>query len=159
MNAAITRLIDHMNWADDQVLAALRAVTPPSEALRWYAHVVAVERVWYLRLEGEDWKVQPVWPEMSLDECAALAGRNQTQVKAIVARTSDAELARRVTYVNSAGRTFTNTAADILIHVALHGVHHRGQVAAALRRAGTAPPVLDYIHFARETAPDPGRKA
>jgi uncharacterized damage-inducible protein DinB len=150
MKEALTRLVSHMQWADAQTLAALRAVTPPAEALAWYAHVLACEHVWYLRMGSEDWKTQKVWPEMTLDECAALAARNEVQVDGIVARLSDDELARRVAYVNSAGQAFTNTVADMLIHVALHGVHHRGQIVASLRRAGTAPPVLDYIHFVRE---------
>jgi len=150
MKEALIRLVNHMQWADAETLAALRAVSPPAEALAWYAHVLACERVWYLRMGNEDWKTQKVWPGMTLDECAALAARNDTQVNGIVARLSDEELARRGTYVNSAGRTFTNTMADMLIQVALHGVHHRGQIVASLRRAGTAPPVLDYIRFVRE---------
>jgi uncharacterized damage-inducible protein DinB len=152
MKEAIARLVKHMQWADAQTLAALRAVTPPAEALKWYAHVIAVERVWYARIANEDWKAQKVWPEMSLDECEELAARNQAQLERIMVRLSEDELARQVTYVNSVGATFTNTVADMLIHTALHGVHHRGQIAASLRRAGTAPPVLDYIHFVRETS-------
>jgi uncharacterized damage-inducible protein DinB len=149
MKETITRLLDHMQWADAQTLAALRAISPPAEALKWYAHVLAVERAWYMRVASEDWKAHKIWPEMTLDECAALAAQNEAQLHGILARLSDGELARRVTYVNSAGQTFTNTVADMLIHTALHGVHHRGQIAASLRRADTAPPALDYIHFVR----------
>ena len=149
MKETIARLLDHMQWADAQTLAALRATSPPAEALKWYAHVLAVERTWYMRMASEDWKVQTIWPDMTLDECAALAAQNEAQLHGILARLSDGELGRRVTYVNSAGQTFTNTVADMLIHTALHGVHHRGQIAASLRRAGTTPPVLDYIHFIR----------
>lgn len=150
MKEALIRLLEHMKWADVQVLAALRATPPPAEALKWYAHVIAAERVWYLRLENEDWKTQKVWPEMTLDQCAALAKQNEAQVNRIESNLVDAELERRVTYVNSSGQTFTNTVADILVHVSLHGVHHRGQIAASLRHAGVAPPVLDYIRFVRE---------
>jgi uncharacterized damage-inducible protein DinB len=37
----------------------------------------------------------------------------------------------------------------MLTHVALHGVHHRGQIAASLRSNEIEPPALDYIRFAR----------
>jgi uncharacterized damage-inducible protein DinB len=37
----------------------------------------------------------------------------------------------------------------MLTHVALHGVHHRGQIAASLRANGIDPPALDFIRFAR----------
>jgi uncharacterized damage-inducible protein DinB len=54
-----------------------------------------------------------------------------------------------VSYRNSAGREFTNTVADIVTHVAMHGSHHRGQIALKLRASGQEPPYVDYIQFAR----------
>jgi uncharacterized damage-inducible protein DinB len=145
---AIARLVAHMKWADDRVLAALRARTTP-EALRWFAHVVAVERVWHLRVRGEDWRTQKVWPEMTLDECAAMARANAAMLDEWVAALDAKELARAVTYTNSAGNTFSDSVGDILLHVALHGAHHRGQIAASLRAAGAAPPAVDYILLVR----------
>jgi uncharacterized damage-inducible protein DinB len=40
-------------------------------------------------------------------------------------------------------RTFTETLADTLLHVFLHGQHHRGQVHAMLAGSSVAPPQLD----------------
>jgi uncharacterized damage-inducible protein DinB len=60
--------------------------------------------------------------------------------------------ARRVTYRNSAGREFASPVEDILLHVALHGAYHRGQIAAALRGAGAVPEPTDFIAFARGSA-------
>ncbi|HEU5359182.1 MAG TPA: DinB family protein, partial [Gemmatimonadales bacterium] len=54
-----------------------------------------------------------------------------------------------VTYRNSAGLEFTSTVEDILLHVALHGAYHRGQVARALREGGAVPNATDYIAFIR----------
>lgn len=147
----LTRLVDHMKWADAQALDALRAMSPPPpDALRWYAHVLAAERLWYMRLRGEDWTIQPVWPTLTLDECTALSKKNAQSYDEYAARLNERELARAVTYKNSKGETFTNSVADILTQVLLHGAHHRGQIAASLRAAGATPPVLDYIRFVRE---------
>jgi uncharacterized damage-inducible protein DinB len=148
MKEAIPRLVAHLKWADQQVLSALRA-RPTPDALRWFAHVVGAERVWLLRMRGEDWTVQKVWPELTLDECEALAHENAARLDELVEKLDERELARTVTYTNSAGRTFTDSVGDILLHVALHGAHHRGQIASSLRGAGGTPPVLDYIRFVR----------
>ena len=58
-------------------------------------------------------------------------------------------LQRSIPYVNSAGRAFTSTLEDILLHVALHGAYHRGQVSIFVRDGGGIPAPTDYIGFAR----------
>jgi uncharacterized damage-inducible protein DinB len=40
---------------------------------------------------------------------------------------------------------------DLLMHVALHGSYHRGQIAQALRLAGGEPVNTDFITFVRES--------
>jgi len=39
---------------------------------------------------------------------------------------------------------------DILLHVAMHGQYHRGQINQLLRGAGLEPISVDYIVFVRE---------
>ena len=155
MKETLQRLFNHMQWADQQVLARCRdahaevEVAHLTEAVRLYAHVLGTERVWYLRLQKQDWTAQKVWPTLPLDSCAALASENATAYAKYLDSISEADLAKDIPYKNSQGDSFTNTAGDILLHVALHGAHHRGQIATTLRRVGIEPPVLDYIRFAR----------
>ena len=49
-------------------------------------------------------------------------------------------------------RIFTETLADTLLHVFLHGQHHRGQVHAILAGSSVAPPQLD--EFIQVNVPD-----
>lgn len=149
MQGILRRLVDHMTWADAQVLAKLRSAPEDTTALKWYAHVLATERVWSLRLLGQDWTTQRIWPSLSLDECAALADQNAAQLGQYVSKLKDEDLARPVAYVNSAGESFNNTVSDIVAQMVLHGVHHRGQIAASLRANGVDPPALDYIRYVR----------
>lgn len=156
MKETLQRLFSHMQWADQRVLARCRdahaevEVAHLTEAVRLYAHVLGTERVWYLRLQKQDWHVQKVWPTLPLDSCAALASENAAAYTKYLDSISESDLANEIAYVNSRGDAFTNTAGDILLHVALHGAHHRGQIATTLRRVGIEPPELDYICFARE---------
>lgn len=145
----LSKLVSHLSWADDRVLAALRSATTPDPAcLELFAHVLASEHVWLARLKGAT-PHHPVWPTLSLEECATLVHANQRELTHYLASLTPADLPRDVTYTNSAGQTFTSSVEDILLHVCLHGTYHRGQIAWALRRGGGVPMPTDYIALVR----------
>ena len=52
----------------------------------------------------------------------------------------------------SAGQAFRSTLEDILLHVALHGAYHRGQLAMLVRDGHGEPAPTDYIAFVRGVA-------
>jgi uncharacterized damage-inducible protein DinB len=145
----LSKLVSHLAWADDRVLAALRSATAADPAcLELFAHVLAAEHVWLARLKGAT-PHHPVWPALALEQCAGLVQANQRELAAVVAGLTPADLPRAITYVNSAGQTFTSSLEDILLHVCLHGAYHRGQIAWSLRRGGGVPMPTDYIAFVR----------
>jgi uncharacterized damage-inducible protein DinB len=110
------------------------------------AHVLATERLWFARLTRSGEPVV-VWPVVGLEACDPEA----------TARLWDHYLASRpvqdlqeaVSYTNSRGERWTNTAGDILQHVIMHSTYHRGQVAAAVRAAGGEPADTDFISAVR----------
>lgn len=148
MSHLLLNLMDHMRWADDLTARAIsRADAPDAESTRLFAHVAAAEHLWYSRIIGHP-ALHAVWPQLSVDESRTLATVNADLFDRLV-RAGDADLARVVPYRNSAGQNFTNSIADILAHVAMHGSHHRGQIGRRLRSVGQEPPYVDYIQFVR----------
>jgi uncharacterized damage-inducible protein DinB len=148
----LVRLFDHVSWADRRTLALLRGPGGGApEVVRLYAHLLAAERVWLLRLRGEDSSVQPIWPELGLEEIEALRAQNETEWAAYVRSLEAEDLDREVEYANSTGARFRSRVFDVLMQVALHGSYHRGQIAREVRRAGGEPVNTDFITFARET--------
>lgn len=123
---------------------------PPLDALRLLAHLLAAEHVWLTRMLDRPSEVA-VWPSLGLEECAALARRNHASFADFIRANSGAGLDREVRYRNTKGAEFINTLEDILLHVALHGSYHRGQVARIIRSEGGVPLSTDYIAFIRET--------
>lgn len=145
----LRKLVDHLEWADVAALDALCAASlSDRRALTLYAHIVAAEAVWLARLAGRAADVA-VWPTLSLDEARALGIRNANELKRIVGSLTPDDAAREIDYRNSAGISFRSTIEDILLHVALHGAYHRGQVALLLRSDGAEPAPTDYIAFIR----------
>lgn len=143
------RLYEHLAWADERVLGALAASDDrPPRAFELYAHVLGAEHVWLARLRQVK-PEQAVWPVLTHEQCATLARDNQAGFGRYIDRLDDAALGNPVSYTNSAGAVFRSRVDDILMHVAMHGSYHRGQVALLMREAGFEPSPTDYIAFTR----------
>ena len=139
----------HDAWANEQALASLREGPPPEKALRFMAHIVAVEWLWMGRLK--QWKQEfPVWPEWTRAQSEAQAGKLPPLWQELLRGMRPTGLDQPTTYVNTKGEEWTSTCGDILTQVLLHSSYHRGQIAAELRAAGLTPIPTDYIHAVRE---------
>lgn len=150
MNLQLDRLFQHMAWADQAVLAALEQMTPlHQDATRLFSHLLAAEHIWLTRIQGQPTAVSSAWPTPSMDACRDLSARTLKDYAALVAATSQDQLQDLVTYRNLQGAEFQTPLGDILLHVALHGAYHRGQIAAHLRQAGIQPASTDFILFSR----------
>src|SRR6185503_385656 len=91
------------------------------DAVRLFAHVAAVEHLWWCRTEA----LAPtcaVWPSLSLADARQLAAEHADLFAHLVATADDAALRRSVAYRNSQGIDFTSKVGDIVTHTALHGV-------------------------------------
>jgi uncharacterized damage-inducible protein DinB len=149
MTRHLHKLYAHVEWANRRVLEALQASPGKDpEALTYFAHVLGAEDVWLSRIEGVAPKVA-VWPTLSLEKCRELALSNVARFREHLSSLSDADFDRPISYVNSAGAAFTSTLDDILIHVAVHGAYHRGQISLMMRRGGGIPAATDFIAFVR----------
>jgi uncharacterized damage-inducible protein DinB len=158
MRDHLTRVFQHLEWADARVLESLRdAHTILKKDLDLYSHILGSEHTWLSRINGVPAKVA-IWPTLTLDECEKLAAENAAAYQKLASELTPESRERRITYRNSAGDQFTSTMEDILTHVSLHGAYHRGQIAASLRAAGAVPIPTDYIAFVRGAPAATGRR-
>jgi len=149
---SLTRIFEHMTWADNRTLGSLREMREaPNRAIELFAHVIAAEHVWLARIEQRTPEVE-VWPKLSLDECDRLMSANHRAYLGLLSRTDSAALNANVKYKTVAGKEFSNSLRDILLHVTYHGMYHRGQVAMLVREAGGDPKATDMIVLVRETS-------
>lgn len=140
------RTFEHNRWADERMLEVLQAAEePPEKALQIFAHGIAAQVVWLDRIQGQE-QSSPVWPQANL---ATIAEAIPVIFRRFDAVLRSDDLNRPVAYTNSAGREFSTCVGDILMHIALHGAYHRGQVSLLLREAGLQPAATDYIAYVR----------
>ncbi|HEX6974905.1 MAG TPA: DinB family protein [Vicinamibacterales bacterium] len=68
----------------------------------------------------------------------------------------DQDLSRVVEFSIGGGPRQTMALGDLLHHAAIHGIHHRGQVALLLRAVGHVPGNVDILlYYARRSAAKP----
>lgn len=151
MNSYYLRLLQHADWANRRVLTLLQNLSaPPEKARRVFAHLLAAEQVWLTRLRGVDSSPLEIWPDHSLEKCAAQVEANAAGYRRYLEALTENTLNSTITYRNSKGVEFSNSVADTLTHVCLHGSHHRGQIMQTIRGAGFEPVNVDFIIFVRE---------
>jgi uncharacterized damage-inducible protein DinB len=143
-----TRLFAYDGWANQEVLAGLRASVTP-RALDLMAHIFSSQRLWMERLEQKP-QTLPVWPTFTLKECESQADELPVLWKTYLASRSEADLAEPVSYQNSKAEPWSSRKDDILMHLITHSAYHRGQVAMTVRAAGSTPAYTDYIHSIRQ---------
>jgi uncharacterized damage-inducible protein DinB len=146
--ATLRRLFAYDAWSNGETLSSLRAGAESEKGVRLFAHVISAECLWFDRIQGSPPRFA-VWPEWSLAECAEQTPRIREAWADYFERIEPAHLLDRIAYVNSKGENYTNRLGDILMHVVLHSVYHRGQVATQVRGAGGEPAYTDYIESVR----------
>lgn len=148
--SALSKMYRHLAWADERTLKSLRDMaSPPQQAVDLLAHVACAEHEWLSRIAGRKGK-HAVWSKMTLDQCERLVRDNHAEFAKVVDDATSNGAEHMITYRNTMGAEWTNSLEDILLHVAQHGVYHRGQIALLVRASGGNAIGTDYILFTRE---------
>lgn len=143
------RLFRYDRWANHEVAKALSANNPPAKSVSWMAHIVAAEALWLARIQRQP-APMPVWPKIELADLLRQVHDVQGAWHDFLDPMDEAALASACDYVNSKGERYSSSVADILMHVVMHSVYHRGQIAADMRASGLEPVYTDFIHAVRQ---------
>ena len=150
-------LLRYHGWAQhvvtDEAVRHRDALPPRTWTLA--CHLANAQTIWNARLDGISAETPGVWDEHPADVLRSLAAQAQSRTRAILAEATAADtLGREVDYADTRGESYATPLTDILLHLANHGTHHRGQIVTELRRADVAPRVTDYIAWTRQGKPD-----
>ena len=138
------------DWANREALRSLQEMEhPPERARKVMAHIVAAELLWMGRLQLETQRTA-VWPEFGLDDCERQLVQLRRAWEQYLSGLKDVDLDNEIAYTNSKGEEYSNAIRDVLMHVLMHGVYHRGQVAAAVRERAGEPAYTDFIEAVRK---------
>ena len=157
----LQRAYDYSYWANKklfQVLSELTAEEFTRNVAGSYGsirntlvHVMSAEWGWLDRCGGH--KRGPAlkpddYPDVEslVERWAAVEGH----IRQFLSNLTDEDLERTVEYTNPRGDKRSGVLGSLLQHGAIHGVHHRGQVALLLRSLGRTPGNFDLLFYDAE---------
>jgi len=147
MKAFLQQLIDYNFFCNKKTIEQCSGLDQvPDNCIRLFRHILNAHHIWNHRILGTPTEFG-VWDEHQLNAWEDIHYNNQRTSFEIVSNTDT--FAKRVEYMNSTGKTFSNELKDILFHIINHSTHHRGQIMMELRNSGVVPEPLDYIHYKR----------
>jgi uncharacterized damage-inducible protein DinB len=148
-------LVEHAEWADAAlwscVLATPEAARDP-RCLEWLHHVHRVQRSFLTVWREEELETRDLEDFEDARAVAHWGREGHREIRSFLEALDEGRLAevveipwaRRV--AASLGRPAgLVTLEQSIVQVAMHSAHHRGQVAARLRRLDGEPPLVDYI--------------
>lgn len=146
------------DWGRDRLLAAARPLEDsaldrpfdmgPGSIRQTLHHLWAAEKIWLERWLGVPKPpFDQMTPGLPLDELAGRWRDTGQQRNTLLFDTGEPGLARMVPFTTLAGESFIFPLGEIMLHVVMHGVHHRAQITNMLRRVGAELPAkgADYI--------------
>jgi uncharacterized damage-inducible protein DinB len=150
----LTDLYRHMEWADALLWCAVtgaEAAKRDSKVRATLYHVHLVQHA-FLRTWRADTMETPFPTFEELPGLMAWARAFHERAGAYIPTLAAEDLGRPMPLAWSAmveqgiGRApEATTIGDTVLQVALHSIHHRGQLNVRLRELGATPPLLDYI--------------
>jgi len=140
---SLKRLIDHCVWANERWIDFLDDNFRSDEyAVKLLGHVFLGERAWFQRVMGEQ-PDRDVWKTMTISQLREIHTQHDAMYRALSAE----DLERVIAYKRFTGEEYRSSVADILLHLTLHGAHHRGQLATYVSKKGIPPINTDFIQY------------
>lgn len=154
-------LYDYGYWANRKLIDVIaqlaleeftRPVAGSYESIRnTMVHVLSAEAGWLDRCGGPERgpRLNPVdFP--TVESVIQAWNRVEANVRGFLAKLKDEDLARNVEFSFDQSEKYSMPLGELMRHAAIHGVHHRGQVAMLLRLLGHAPGNFDILFYYAE---------
>ena len=123
----------------DQLLSIDREVD--GKIVSFYAHILTAHHLWNQRILSRPSEFG-VWELIDSSEWKEINKNNYETSLSILTGYAKDDV---ITYINTSGKSFSNTIEDIMFHVINHSTHHRAQISLLLRGNDIEPLKSDYI--------------
>lgn len=159
--STIKMLYEYNRWANERMLVACESLTleqwSRSLGHSWgsvhglLTHMFAAEVIWFSRWKGESPKKSHQAAEFpTFDDLERAWVQIELDLMQYIDSLGEKDLTREVTYTNTKGETYTNLLGHLMLHLANHSNHHRGELAAMLAVLNVAHPEDDLLFYLRE---------
>lgn len=153
----IKDLYAYTYWADERILETAERV---SEEQRFapqpggygsihttLVHMISAQRMWLSRWQGTSTSKLDPQDFPTLASIRARWQQTQQNLRVFINALSEADLARHLTYTNSAGNIYSPPIWQLIVHLVNHGTQHRSELALMLSALGYSPGDLDLAIY------------
>jgi uncharacterized damage-inducible protein DinB len=151
-------LYDYGYWANGKLFEVVSQLTPEEftqsvagsygSVRNTMVHVLSTEWGWLDRCGGA--QRGPALVAFDYPTVASLIERWQqveANVRQFLSNLKDEDLDRIMEFSFGGGPKYSMRLGDLMHHAAIHGIHHRGQVALLLRSLGRVPGNFDILFY------------
>ena len=154
----LERLYDYGYWANKHLIGIVSQLSPEQftqsvggsygSIRNTLVHTMSAEWGWLAKCGGPK-RADRLKPEAypTLASLVQEWSGVEANVRAFLSGLKDEDLARDVDFAIGDGPREHGTLGHLMQHAAIHGVHHRGQVALLLRMLGCAPGNFDLLFY------------
>jgi uncharacterized damage-inducible protein DinB len=138
----LASLVDHAVWANHEWIVRLERQATEARLYELMSHILLSEQVWFQRIRGEPLD-REIWRTLNPAEMSGLHERN----RGVYDQLLSSDLHRQIAYQRFTGEHYESPVSDIVLHLCLHGAHHRGQMARYASEQKIAAPNVDFINY------------
>ena len=154
----LTSLYDYGYWANSQLLDVISELTP-EEFTRTVAgsygsvrntlvHALSAEWGWLARCGGPERGARLNAEDYpTLESVTETWARIENGARELLSTLNDTDLERKIAFKIDGIAEGTLSLGQMMHHGAIHGIHHRGQVALLLRLLGYTPGNFDILFY------------
>ena len=142
----LVKLTDYSIWANELWIGFVENNFPGNEyLLKRMGHILLGEQAWFQRIAGEE-PDKDIWKLMTIPELKEIH-RIHRDVYNRLLNGSSQSLERTLSYQRFTGEKYQSPVSQILLHLSMHGAHHRGQMATYVSAKGVVPINTDFVQF------------
>jgi uncharacterized damage-inducible protein DinB len=139
----LDKLAAHTVWANGEWIRFVDENFPSDEyLLTRLSHILLGEQAWFQRIVGEELD-RDIWRMMTIPQLRELHAKHAAFYRELLA----GNLERVIAFKRFTGEEYQSGVSDILLHLTLHGAHHRGQIATYVSKQGKPPINTDFIQY------------
>lgn len=158
---ALENLYDYGYWANRKLFDVIAQLTPEQftqtvagsygSIRNTMVHVLSAEAGWLDRCGGPK-RGPRLNPEDFPTVKSVIQAWNkvETNVNGFLAKLKDEDLLRNVEFSFGPSEEYSMQLGELMHHAAIHGVHHRGQIALLMRLLGRVPGNFDILLYYAE---------
>ncbi len=133
--------------ANKMVLARVRELPDPKEAVKFFSHLANSQYKWMARILRDQKAAEMDWwdPIYPFDELEKKWDDSLGLWTAYIGNRTEEQLFEEKRFVGFDGGEWAAPLKDIALQLNYHSIHHRAQIQTIIRSQGLEPDFVDYI--------------